>query len=110
MKIKVNEAITNLENKKIESIGVNGQIEKDLEGNPIYVTFRSIIANALNSFQQDKPLSAEQKNKSWQIMKKLYDGDEVDLTVDDCAFIKERVGLIYTPLIFGRVSDLFETK
>ena len=88
----------------------DGTSEKDANGNVVYVTYRAVIANALNNFSRDEAPTAEQKNKAWQIMKKLYEGSEVNLTVDDMAFINERVAKTYPPLIYGRVSELFESK
>jgi hypothetical protein len=105
MIIKVTDQILNLEGNPIEAISSSGEGDK---GEKTFVTYRTVISNALNNFNQSETPTAEYKNKSWQIMKKLYDSDEVNLTVDDMAHIKERVGKIYSPLIYGRVSEIFE--
>lgn len=105
MIIKVTDQILDLEGHPIEAIVSNGQDESNKK---TFVTYRTVISNALNNFNKEENPTAEYKNKSWQIMKKLYEKDEVNLTVDDMAHIKERVGKVYSPLIYGRVSEIFE--
>lgn len=89
---------------------------KDFKGEDIIgedkkpVEARMIIANAINAENQEHPLTSEKKNQAFQIGIKLYSGNEIDFTVDQLAFIKERVGFFYTPLIYGRICELLEGK
>ena len=71
---------------------------------------RDIIAIAINSETQEHRMTPEKKNQAFQIGIKLYAHDEVDFTVEQAAFIKERVAIFYSPLIVGRINELFEKK
>ena len=84
----------------------NGEDVKDQDGKPL--TVRDAIAVALNNYTQGETPTAEQKNKAFQISLKLYANKEVDLTLDDRAFIKERAGKISGSLIYGRICELLE--
>jgi hypothetical protein len=68
---------------------------------------RSYIALALNNTAQDEKevFTPEQKTKIYELTTKLYPkkGSTADLTHNDCAFIEERVGKVYGPLIYGRI-------
>lgn len=69
---------------------------------------RLFLVNALNSNPEpgQPPLTAEKKERIYRISTKLWAGNEVDLTADERAFIVERVGEAFGPLLYGRVSDL----
>lgn len=104
------------------------QVLKDYEGKPILVdrerdkdgkrgkrkklTLRDVISTAINANPAPpaKPMAAETKNKAYQLSVKIWSKKEVDLTVDQLAFVKERVGDVYTPLVYGRVCDILEGK
>jgi hypothetical protein len=104
----------------------------DYEGNPILVNktnpdgtpvlgedhrpiqepemLRNYLALALNNTAQgeNEVFTPEQKAKIYALTTKLYSKKEVDLTLDDRAFIKDRVGKLYGPLIYGRICDVLE--
>jgi hypothetical protein len=66
---------------------------------------RSYLAVALNNAAQgEETFTPEQKGKIYELTTKLYKKKEVDLTLDDRSFLKERVGKVYGPLICGRIS------
>lgn len=83
--------------------------EEILDDDKKAVEARTIIANAIVMENQEHPLTAEVKNKAFQIGLKLY-SKEPDFTVDQLAFIKERVGFFYNALIYGRISELLEVR
>jgi hypothetical protein len=73
------------------------------------LTFRAVFDNALNSVVANEVIPAEKKSKQFALTLKLYGSSEVDVTVDEAALIKKRVGLIYTsPLVYGRVCELLD--
>lgn len=74
------------------------------------LSLRDILTDALNGENVENRLTSEKKNKAWQLMKKLWDGNgkEVNFTIDDLAYMKERVGIFYNPMTYGLISDLFE--
>ena len=85
----------------------------DYEGRQIYdgeepVTFRKVFATALNTIsEQDRP-PAEEMAEIYKLSVQLYQGDEIDLKLEDAALIKKKVGLAYNPLVYGRTCDLLE--
>ena len=98
MKINVETKILDYEGKKIP---------KDEKTS---LTIRDAISIAINSQLREEIITTEQKNKIFQISVKLWTKKEIDLTVDDRAFIKERAGKILTALLYGRLSEMLEEK
>lgn len=88
---------------------------KDYDGTPLIgpkedkpVTYFEVLEMALNRQVEREVITAERKNQLYQITKKLYSGNEVDFTPSQLEIIKERVGKVYGPLIYGRVLDLID--
>lgn len=96
MKIKIDQPIKNFDGTPIEAE----------VGKPF--TFRTVIENALNMQDNGNPLTAEKKLYSFQIGVKLFSKKlaEYDLTVDQIAFLKERVGQFYGAIVYGRFLEL----
>ncbi len=95
MKVDVSGVIKNYEGKPLKE-----------SGNPL--TWRTVFSAALNATAEREVRTAEDKAKSFQISNKLFKDKEVKLTVDDMAFIKERVGKFFSPLVYGRTCELFD--
>ena len=74
------------------------------------IEIRDIIANAIVTEDQEHRLTSEKKTQAFQIGIKLWSGKEVDFTIEQMAFIKERVGYFFNALVFGRISELFDKK
>ena len=73
------------------------------------------VVNGVEVTQQGQQalISAEDKAKIFQLSSKLWNvSKEIDLSVEELAFIKDRVGKVanITPLVYGRVVDLLENK
>lgn len=89
---------------------------KDYENKPLIedensVVLRDIFAIALNNNSSvEDQLTPELKLKVYKLTQKIFATDKVELTVDEAALIKERVGLVYTPLIYGRVCEVLDGK
>ncbi len=87
----------------------------DYEGRQIYdgkepVTYRKVFATALNTIsEQDRP-PAEEMARIYELSVRLYSGAEIELTIEDAVLIKEKVGKVYNPLVFGRARDVLEGK
>ena len=96
MKILTSNPVIDYQNKEIKN--EKGEV----------ITLREIISVALNSFIEGETLTSELKNKIYQISIKLWSKDELELTVDDAAFIKERAGKTLTALAFGRLVEVIE--
>lgn len=95
MRIKVTNPILDLEGKAIKSEGSDA-------------TFRIVFYNALNQFLPEEKPTSEEKAKCFGLMQKIFKSDEVNITSDEAALLKERVGKLYNPLVFGRVSELLD--
>ena len=82
------------------------------DGKKVKLSFRDVVSTSINAtpLPPAKPMTAEVKNKAYQISIKLFTKKRIDLTVDQRAFIKERVGDVYNPLVYGRVCDILEGK
>lgn len=86
--------------KKILRIKKDGE-EKDLVLKEVFIT-------ALNTQAPGEVPTVEQKIKIFELSTKMFTLDSMSLTVDEAAFIKERVGKIYNPLVYGRICELFD--
>lgn len=98
MKIRIDEPIKNFDGTNIE------MPDKD----KTVFTFRKVIETVINSQSETAPLTSEKKLYAFQIGMKLFSRKipEYDLTVDQVQFIKERIGLFYGPVIYGRFLEL----
>ena len=86
---------------------------KDLLENKEPIKLRTVFVTALNTVppgENGNPeiLSPDQKARIYQLSCKLYEGDSIDLSLDDRGFIKERVGKVYNALVYGQVCGLLE--
>ncbi len=99
MKINVAQILKNYQGKPIISPGSKDKLD-----------LRTVISSSINATPAPpaKPMSAEDKNKAYQISLKIWAKKNVDLTVDQRTFIKGKVFEVYNPLVAGRVSDIFE--
>lgn len=89
---------------------------KELDGKPIVIakdmpplTLSDVCVNALETpLDTDKQMSGQEKFKLDQIARKIYNGKNIDLTVEEISTIKERVGKAYGPMIVGQVWKLLD--
>lgn len=97
---------------KVNVLGIlldyEGKPKSDGENQDL--TWRSVFYNALNSIAPNEVQTAEEKQKSYQLTLKIYQHNEIDLTLDDQVFILKRVEKIYNPLVCGRTAELFDNK
>lgn len=95
---------------------MNGQTMKDMieevddKGKKTAVaidaTVKMAIVNALLAPVQKE--SGVDKVKKYELAKKVYASDDVDLNEDEIKLIKERVGECLIPLVVGRIYDLLK--
>lgn len=70
-------------------------------------TVRTYLFTALNNTTQNEVMTNEEKAQIYQLTKKLFARNEVDLTPNDRELIKRRVEKIYnSPMICGRLIDI----
>ena len=95
-------------NTNIELKNLQGDILKDIDGqgNAINATVKVALVNAiLSPVQGEKGVD---KVKKYELAKKVYEADEVDLNEDEIKIIKERVGELYAPIIVGQIFELLK--
>ena len=110
MKINIKETLKDYRGKDLKI--------RDEKNKLVAITVRdalNLIINGaeLNANGQAMPLTAEAKGRIYQLSIKLWGAkEEMKLSVESAAFIKERAGKVanISPLIYGRVCDLLENK
>lgn len=91
---------------------LDGQVMKDDngQGNVIDATLKMALVNAVASPEQkDTPA---QKIEKGELARKIYLAkDEVDLTVEEVALCKKRVGEVFpNPILVLQVTEMLEGK
>ncbi|HTE57873.1 MAG TPA: hypothetical protein VK694_03935 [Verrucomicrobiae bacterium] len=95
MRIKVTDQLTDYEDRKL------------VEGTEP-VTYRRVFVTALNAFEDKDRPAPDVMAQIYALSTRLYGANEVDLTLEEASLIKERVGKVYNPLVYGRTCDLLE--
>lgn len=102
MKINKNTQVLDYQNKPI--------LKEKRDGTPgeENITFLDIIVMSLNSNVDLDKLDDQEKTKVYKISMNMYSPEEeIDLSIEDVAFILKRVRKVYTPLIIGRTEEFF---
>jgi len=89
-------------------ITLDGQVMKDNDGQgkAIDATVKLVVVNAVLS-PVEKELGVD-KVKKYELAKKIYASDEVDLNEDEIKLIKDRVGECYPPVVVGQIYELLK--
>ena len=90
----------------------------DSNGKEASFTVRDALNSVINGIEltsqgQQKPLTAEDKGRIYQLSTKLWSvKKELVLSSEEIVFIKKRLGVVVniTPLVFGRVGELLADK
>ena len=86
---------------------ISGETMKDVvDGNAIDATMKMVIVNAILSPVKDE--SGVDKVKKYELAKKVYASDEVELTAEEISLIKERVGEGFAPIVVGQIFELLK--
>lgn len=72
------------------------------------LTFFDVFSTALNATIPSEAMTAETKNEVFQISLKIYNNRKPNLTPKQLETIKDRVGKVYAPLVYGRVCQLLD--
>lgn len=86
---------------------LDGRVMKDdVDGKAIDATVRMAIVNAvLAPVQNEKGVD---KVVKYELAKKVYTSDEVDLNEDEIKTIKDAVGENFAPIIVGQIYELLK--
>lgn len=102
MKIDVSKELKTLDGQTMKDVGANGEA--------IDATVKMALLNALLAPEQkDTPV---QKLKKGELARKIYKAEgEVDLTAEEIALCKKRVGEVFpSPLVVLQVTEILEQK
>jgi hypothetical protein len=86
---------------------ITGETMQDVvDGKAIDATVKMAIVNGLLSPVQKE--SGVDKVKKYELAKRVYASDEVDLNEDEIKLIKERVGEVFNPVVVGQIYELLK--
>lgn len=86
---------------------LNGQTMKDVDENQnaIDATLKLAIVNALLASTK-KEESGIEKVKKYELAKKVYSQDSVELSAEDITLIKSRIGEVFQTAIVGQCFEM----
>jgi hypothetical protein len=93
-----------------------GQVLKNLDGDEIEFegapyTLRRVCVNSLICvLDGDKTLSSEEKFKFGLLARKIHGATLLELSIDEAAMVKKRVGLMAAPLVLTQAFEMLENK
>ena len=104
MKIDFSQKLLDFQGKQIEVTGLN----KDV----ILATLGNVSSGALLVvLEKDRNEGGKARYERWQLAGKIIKADGlVELEAEEVTVIKERIGLMYGPIIIGPAYDLLEGK
>ena len=86
---------------------MDGQVMKDnVDGKAVDATVKMAIVNAVLAPVQKE--SGIDKVRKYELAKKVYASDEVDLNEDEIKTIKDAVGENFAPIIVGQIYELLK--
>ena len=86
---------------------LDGQKMKDnVEGKAVDATIKNAIVNAVLAPVQKE--SGVDKVKKYELAKKVFENDEVDLNEDEIKTIKDAVGEQFSPIVVGQIFELLK--
>jgi len=89
-------------NKYGKAMAVPGE-----DGKPETMTVGSVVFEAMVNTMKDEKINGPEKMKRWRIANKCLTGT-VDLTEDEIAYIKKRVGETCSVFAVGQVWELLD--
>lgn len=106
MKIDLTTVINDAKGKPLKEVVVKAS--KDVVEVTKDVTLKDILINVLLTEQQGEKTAADVKYKRYKLFKCIDEEVAPDLTHEQVVMLKERSGLLHTPLIMGQVYDILE--
>jgi len=86
---------------------MDGQAMKDnVDGKAVNATVKTAIVNAVLAPVQKE--SGIEKVAKYELAKKIYSSDEVDLDEKEIATIKTAVGEQFAPIVVGQIYELLK--
>ena len=86
---------------------LDGIVMKDnVDGQAVDATVRTAIVNAVLAPVQKE--SGIDKVKKYELAKRIFENDEVDLNEDEIKTIKDAVGENFAPIVVGQIYELLK--
>ncbi len=86
---------------------MDGQAMKDnVDGKAVNATVKTAIVNAVLAPVQKE--SGIDKVKKYELAKRIFENDEVDLNEDEITLIKVCVGENFAPIVVGQIYELLK--
>ena len=88
----------------------------DYNGKPLKegdkeLDWRTVVHVALNSTATTTDvLTNEQKAKCYGMTLNAFQNEEVEFTIEEVAFLMERIKKVYKPVVIGRAEEFFNKK
>lgn len=87
----------------------------DYEGNPLPLsasadrptTLRDVVQMALNNPLPNEEATKEQKAEWFRLTQLFYADATAEVSIADEAVIEDRVAALLTPIVYGRVHEIF---
>lgn len=101
MLVKVTETLKTFDGKTMK--------DGDGQGNMIDATLKLAVVNALLAPIKGQESGVE-KVKKYELARKVYQNDEVELSAEDISLIKSRIGDMFPALVVGQCFEMLEGK
>ena len=86
----------------------DGKPLQDQEGKQLSV--RDIVVNAINYVHPEETPEPGEKSRIFEISLKMFQSDEeVELGIEEIAFILEKAEKALIPVTYGRLKEILET-
>lgn len=82
------------------------EMKDNVDGKAVGATVKMAIVNAILSAVEKE--SGVDKVKKYELAKKVYSSDEIDLDENEIKLIKERVGECFTSIVVGQIFELLK--
>ena len=86
-------------------VTLDGQpMQDNVDGKAVDATVKTVIVNAVLAPVQKE--SGIDKVKKYELAKRIFENDEVDLNEDEIKLIKDCVGENFAPIVVGQIFEL----
>ena len=86
---------------------LDGTVIKNAQGN-VYLLRMACADSLLNPATKDENLGAEDKVKYFTLAMKIYKNNKPDLTIEELALLKKRIGVYSSVLIVGQAFEMLD--
>lgn len=94
-----------------EVLNLRGKIIpfKDEDNKEVNMTYQHVLQVLTTADLKDEQENFEAKNKKFKLGLKVYGHGQVELTNEDCVWLKERCAKIFPTVVTGRLAEFLES-